>query len=62
MEFSSQVYWSGFPFPSSRDLPDSGIELTSTVSPELQAQQDGSLPTEPSERLFKILSSFINSL
>ena len=29
MEFSSQAYWSGLPFPSLRDLPDSGIELES---------------------------------
>ena len=34
MEFSRQEYWSGFPFPSLGDLPDSGIELG---SPALQA-------------------------
>ena len=34
MEFSRQEYWSGLPFPSPRDLPDSGIE---PVSPALQA-------------------------
>ena len=26
MEFSRQEYWSGLPFPSPRDLPESGIE------------------------------------
>ena len=27
MGFSSQEYWSGLPFPSAGDLPDSGTEL-----------------------------------
>ena len=34
MEFSSQEYWSGSPFPSPGDLPHPGIE---PVSPTLQA-------------------------
>ena len=34
MEFSRQEYWSGLPFPSPGDLPDSGIEPR---SPGLQA-------------------------
>ena len=38
MEFSRQEYWSGFPFPSPGDLPDPGIELTSLVSPALEAR------------------------
>ena len=42
MEFSRQEHWSGFPFPSSGDLPDPGIK---TGSPKLQAD---SLPSEPS--------------
>ena len=42
MEFSSQEYWSGLPFPSPGDLPDPGIE---SVSPSLQAD---SFPSEPS--------------
>ena len=29
MEFSSQEYWSGLPFPSPGDLPDAGIKLAS---------------------------------
>ena len=40
MEFSSQEYWNGLPFPSPGDLPDSGIEPGSHV---LQA---GSLSAE----------------
>ena len=39
--FSREAYWSGFPFPSPGDLPDSGIE---PMAPELQAD---SLPPEP---------------
>ena len=38
MGFSRQEYWSGLPFPSPEDLPDSGIKL---VSPALQ---EDSLP------------------
>ena len=41
MEFSMHEYWSGLPFPSSGDLPDSGIEPR---SPALQAD---ALPSEP---------------
>ena len=33
MEFSRQEHWSGLPFPSPRDLPSPGIELSSLVSP-----------------------------
>ena len=40
MGFSRQEYWSGLPFPSPGDLPDSGIE---PMSPVLQAD---SLPVE----------------
>ena len=32
MEFSPQEYWSEFPFPSPRDLPNSGIELVSSCT------------------------------
>ena len=32
MEFSRQGYWSGFLFPSPRDLPEPGIEPVSYVS------------------------------
>ena len=40
MEFSTQEYWSGLPFPSPGDLPDPVIE---PGSPALQAD---SLPSE----------------
>jgi len=41
MEFSRQEYWSGLPFPSPGDLPDTGIK---PGSPALQADY---LPSEP---------------
>ena len=44
MEFSRQEYWSGLPFLSQRNCPDSGIEL---CSPTLQAD---SLLSEPPEK------------
>ena len=40
MEFSRQEYWSGLPFPSPGDLPDTQIE------PRSPAPQADSLPTE----------------
>ena len=33
--FSGQEYWSGLPCPPPRDLPDSGIEPESLMSPAL---------------------------
>ena len=39
--FSREEYWSGLPFPSSRDLPDPGIK------PRSLALQADSLPAEP---------------
>ena len=41
MEFSKQEYWSGLPFPSPGDLPNSGME---PGSPALQAD---ALQSEP---------------
>ena len=35
MGFPRKEYWSGLPFPPLGDLPNSGIELTSLVPPEL---------------------------
>ena len=35
MGVSRQEYWSGLPFPSPGDLPNSGIELTSPMAPAL---------------------------
>jgi len=46
MEFSSQEYWSGLPFPLPGDLPDPGIE---PVSPALA---DGFFTTEPPGKPF----------
>ena len=46
MEFSRQEYWSGLPFPSSRDLPNRGVE---SVSPALA---DGFCTTEPPGKLY----------
>ena len=41
MEFSSEEYWSGLPFPSPGDLPDPGIQH---ASPALAG---GFFTTEP---------------
>ena len=43
--FSRREYWSGWPFPLPKDLPNPGIEPESPVSPALLTN---SLPTEPS--------------
>ena len=45
MGFPSQEYWSGLPFPSLRDLPDSGIKPESLESPA--SGRWILLPTEP---------------
>ena len=45
MEFSRQEYWSGLPFPPLGDLPDSGIEPASLVSPVLAGRFFTSVPT-----------------
>ena len=45
MEFSSQEYWSGLPFPPPGDLPDPGIK------PRSPASQADSLPPEPPGKL-----------
>ena len=48
MEFSGQNYWSGYPFPSPRDLPNPGI---GSGSPALQADSLLSeLPEKPYTR------------
>ena len=41
MEFARQEHWSGWPFPSPRDLPNPGIE------PGSPALRTDSLPPEP---------------
>ena len=47
MGFSKQEYWSGLPFPSPGDLPNSGIK---PGSPALQADF---LLSEPPGKLFR---------
>ena len=49
MGFSRQEYWSGLPFPSPGNLPDSGIE---PGSPALQAD---ALPSKPPGKPYKPL-------
>ena len=46
--FHRQEYWSGLPFAPPGDLPDSGTEHMSSVSPALQAD---SLMLEPTDDL-----------
>ena len=53
VEFSRQEYWSGWPFPSPGDLPDTGIEAG---SPALQAE---SLPSESPEKPPNTLIFFV---
>ena len=52
MGFSRQECWSGLPFPSPGDLPNSGIE---PGSPALQAD---ALPWEPSKGILKTIYIF----
>ena len=48
MEFSRQEYWSGLPFPSPWNIPQSGIKRR---SPTLQADAlPSELPGKPEER------------
>ena len=60
MEFPRQEYWRGWPFLSPGDLPDSGIEPTSLVSPALA---DRFFTTEPPGKLkFMLQFSSVQSL
>ena len=47
MGLSWQEYWSGLPFPSPGNLPDSGIKPTSPESPALAGRF---FTTEPPEK------------
>ena len=51
MGFSRQEYWSGLPFPSPGDLPDSGIE------PGSSASQVDALPSEPPGKPYRTLKA-----
>ena len=48
--FSRQEYWSGLPFPPPGELPESGIQPSTPVSPTLQAD---SLPLSHEAQLSK---------
>ena len=51
MEFSSQEYWSGLPFPSPGDLPNPGIK---PKSPALQ--EDSVLSESPGKPYLNVIS------
>ena len=52
MEFSSQEYWSGLPFPSPGHLPNAGVK---PVSPAYPALAGDSLPSVPPDSLSSLL-------
>ena len=54
IRFSSQEYWSGYPFPPSGDLPNPGIE------PRSPALQEDSLWSEPPGKPFSCLLCHFN--
>ena len=54
MEFSRQEYWSGLPFPSPGDLPDSGIEHRSA------ALRADALPSEPTQAFLENTKTWKN--
>ena len=55
MRFLRQKYWSALPFPSPRDLPDTGIKPQSPASPSLQVD---CLPLSHLESPLLTLSTF----
>ena len=59
MGFSRREYWSGLPLPSPGDLPNPGMEPSSTMSSVLQVD---SLPTEPLGKPTLFLSPLVISL
>ena len=60
MGFSRQDDWSGLPFPSPGDLPDPGIQPTSSVSLALKADP---LPAEFSGKVsFSMRASLVTQL
>ena len=52
MEFSTQEYWSGLPFPSPEDFPNPGIK---PVSPTLQADALSSEPPGLGTIIFPVI-------
>ena len=56
IRFSRQEYWSGLPFPSPGDLPDTGIEPMSSASPALAGRFFTTVPPgKPPSKWSKIL-------
>ena len=53
MGFSRQEYWSGLPFPSPGDLPNSGIE------PRSPALQMDAVPSEPPRKLVYVKQNLL---
>ena len=60
MGFSRQEYWSGLPRPPPGNLPDPGIEPTSSTFPELQV--DYSLVAPMVKHLLAMWETWIPSL
>ena len=57
MGFPRQEYWSGLPFPFPGNLPDSGIEPTSSASPALAGRFFTTVP--PGKPLLSLLRSHV---
>ena len=53
---SRQEYWSGLPFPTPVDLPDSGIEPRSPASPALAG---AFFTTEPPEKSMRPITCYL---
>ena len=61
MGFSRQEYWSGLPYPPPGDLPNSGIESMSLMSPGLASRFFITSTTwEAPLNIFKIIVSLNN--
>ena len=58
MGFPRQEFWSGLPFPTPGDLPNSGIEPTSLESPTLAG---GFFTTEPPGKPITALGELIGA-
>ena len=57
MGFPRQEYWSGLPFPSPGDLPDTGIKYVSLVSP---ASRGGFFTSAPLDSCLKLTFSWVH--
>ena len=66
MEFSRQEYWSGLPFLTPGNRPDSGIKLVSLASPALAGRSFIAVPSGKRQKaclraLLDVFIKFINS-